>query len=121
MSPRVLCVAEKPAIAKSVAQHLSGGSLRVVSSNSNSTWRHILIAFDQRNSRNRYVKNYDFDFTFPAWGRCSVTMTSVLGHLTQLDFEPQFKGWHSCAPGRLYEVGVVNSVADVSRPLPGYT
>lgn len=40
-------------------------------------------------------------------------MTSVLGHLTQLDFERQFKGWHSCPPGRLYEVGVVNSVADV--------
>jgi DNA topoisomerase IA len=29
--PRVLCVAEKPAIAKAVAQHLSGGSMQTVS------------------------------------------------------------------------------------------
>lgn len=28
---RILCVAEKPAIAKAVAQHLSGGSMRTVS------------------------------------------------------------------------------------------
>lgn len=29
--PRILCVAEKPAIAKAVAQHLSGGSMQTVS------------------------------------------------------------------------------------------
>jgi DNA topoisomerase-3 len=29
--PRVLCVAEKPAIAKAVSQHLSGGSFQTVS------------------------------------------------------------------------------------------
>lgn len=28
---RILCVAEKPAIAKAVAQHLSGGSFQTVS------------------------------------------------------------------------------------------
>ena len=28
---RILCVAEKPAIAKAVAQHLSGGSMQTVS------------------------------------------------------------------------------------------
>ncbi|KAL1959870.1 hypothetical protein VTO42DRAFT_1015 [Malbranchea cinnamomea] len=95
MSPKILCVAEKPAIAKSIAQHLSGGSLRVRSIRGNP-----------------YVKNYDFDFTFPAWGRCSVTMTSVLGHLMQLDFEQQFRGWNSCPPGQLYEAGLVYSVAD---------
>lgn len=31
--PRVLCVAEKPAIAKAVAQHLSGGAMQTVRSN----------------------------------------------------------------------------------------
>lgn len=31
MPQQILCVAEKPAIAKSVAQHLSGGSVRTVS------------------------------------------------------------------------------------------
>lgn len=31
MAPKILCVAEKPAIAKIVATHLSGGSMRTVS------------------------------------------------------------------------------------------
>lgn len=32
MAPRILCVAEKPSIAKSVAQHLAGGQVQVVRS-----------------------------------------------------------------------------------------
>ena len=32
MVHRILCVAEKPAIAKSVAQHLSGGNVTTVGS-----------------------------------------------------------------------------------------
>lgn len=31
MAQRILCVAEKPAIAKSVANHLGGGNVNVVS------------------------------------------------------------------------------------------
>ena len=31
MVPKILCVAEKPSIAKSVAEHLSGGSMETVS------------------------------------------------------------------------------------------
>ena len=30
MAPKILCVAEKPAIAKSVAQHLAGGNVNTV-------------------------------------------------------------------------------------------
>lgn len=30
-------------------------------------------------------------------------MTSVLGHLTSVDFDAQFKGWKSCAPSQLFE------------------
>lgn len=40
MSPRILCVAEKPAIARSVAQHLSGGSMQTVSM---VMWKPVLI------------------------------------------------------------------------------
>ncbi|KAE8139314.1 DNA topoisomerase [Aspergillus pseudotamarii] len=88
--PRVLCVAEKPAIAKAVSQHLSGGSFQTIPVNGN-----------------RYVKNYVFDFNFGGpWGTCSVTMTSVIGHLTTLEFERQYKGWLSCPPGALFEAPV---------------
>ncbi|PWY73845.1 DNA topoisomerase III [Aspergillus sclerotioniger CBS 115572] len=93
---RVLCVAEKPAIAKAVAQHLSGGSFQTISIRGN-----------------QYVKNYVFDFNFGGpWGTCSVTMTSVIGHLTGLDFERQYKTWLSCPPAALFEAPVRESVAE---------
>jgi hypothetical protein len=60
------------------------------------------------------VKNYEFDFNFGgAWGNCSVTMTSVLGHLTGLDFDRQYKGWLSCPPGSLFEAPVQEAVDKV--------
>ncbi|KAJ5888423.1 hypothetical protein N7495_008464 [Penicillium taxi] len=94
MDRKILCVAEKPAIARAVATHLSGGSFQVHAINGN-----------------RYVKNFEFNFNFGgAWGNCSVTMTSVLGHLTGLDFEQQYKGWMSCPPGALFEAPVVEFV-----------
>ncbi|KAE8148702.1 DNA topoisomerase [Aspergillus avenaceus] len=91
---RVLCVAEKPAIAKAVAQHLSGGSFQTISVRGN-----------------QYVKNYVFEFNFGnTWGTCSVTMTSVIGHLTSLEFDRQYKGWLSCPPGALFEAPVHETV-----------
>ncbi|KAG2418694.1 DNA topoisomerase III [Aspergillus terreus] len=92
---RVLCVAEKPAIAKAVAQHLSGGAMQTLSIRGN-----------------QYVKNYLFEFNFGSpWGTCAVTMTSVIGHLTSLDFESHYKSWLSCPPGALFEAPVHESVA----------
>ncbi|EEP80653.1 conserved hypothetical protein [Uncinocarpus reesii 1704] len=94
MGARILCVAEKPAIAKAVAQHLSGGALRTASIRGN-----------------QYVKNYEFQFAFgPPWGNSSVTMTSVIGHLTALDFESQWRHWQSCPPGQLFDAPVAEDV-----------
>ncbi|KAL3468461.1 DNA topoisomerase [Aspergillus heterothallicus] len=87
---KILCVAEKPAIAKAVAQHLSGGRVQICNINGN-----------------QYVKNYVFDFNFGGpWGDCSVTMTSVLGHLTNLEFHNQYSTWTSCPPAELFEAPV---------------
>jgi DNA topoisomerase-3 len=62
------------------------------------------------------VKNYEFDFNFGgAWGNCSVTMTSVVGHLTGLDFDRQYKGWQSCPPGSLFEAPVQETVDKVKK------
>lgn len=93
MPQKILCVAEKPAIAKAVAQHLSGGRI---------TTHHI--------RGNQYVKNYEFDFNFRTWGNCSVVMTSVLGHLTGLDFDPAFKGWRSCQPSQLFDAPIQTTI-----------
>ncbi|KAK5956296.1 DNA topoisomerase [Knufia fluminis] len=83
---KILCVAEKPAIAKAVAGHLAGGRL---------TTHNVLGS--------QYVKNYEFTYNFPLWGNCEVTMTSVLGHLTGLDFDSRYKNWRSCPPSQLFE------------------
>lgn len=45
-------------------------------------------------------------------------MTSVVGHLTGLDFERQYKGWLSCPPGSLFEAPVKEDVDKVGLPFP---
>lgn len=89
---RVLCVAEKPSIAKSVANSLSQ---RVAT----------------RNSANKYIKNYDFDCTLAPWGQCSVTMTSVMGHLMSLEFASEYRAWRSCDPQELFGAPTVSFVS----------
>ncbi|RMJ23089.1 hypothetical protein PHISP_06040 [Aspergillus sp. HF37] len=91
---QILCVAEKPTIARTVAQHLSGGSMQTLSI-----------------PGNVYVKNYVFNYNFGnPWGSCSVTMTSVIGHLMSLDFESRYNGWGSCPPAWLFELPVFEKV-----------
>ena len=65
---KVLCVAEKPSIAKSVSAILSGAQNPA-----------------SRPGKNKYCRNYEFPFKLD--GRAvDVTFTSVLGHLTSTDF-----------------------------------
>ena len=65
---------------------------------------------------NQYVKNYAFDFNFRQWGNCSVIMTSVLGHLTNLEFDQGYRAWNSCPPSQLFEAPTHETIADVSCP-----
>lgn len=88
---KILCVAEKPSIAKEVARILSGGRVQL------------------RNSRNKYIKNYDFQFNFEQWGLCDVTMTSVLGHLMNLEYPPVYQ-WGKCVPGRLLDAQIIEVI-----------
>ncbi|MCJ1478312.1 DNA topoisomerase [Lambiella insularis] len=99
MPQKILCVAEKPAIAKAVANHLAGGRVNTRSIQGN-----------------QYIKNYEFDFTFSQpWGNCSVTMTSVIGHLNGLDFEPDYRKWNSCSPEHLFDAHVIETVDDEKK------
>lgn len=90
---KVLCVAEKPSIAKAVANILGGQQVR------------------SRETRNKYTRNYDCTFTFSEWGSCSVTVTSVAGHLFSTDFTQQHVKWYSCAPADLFEARIVTDVS----------
>lgn len=60
------------------------------------------------------MKNYEFDFAFgPPWGHCSVTMTSVIGHLTAIDFHTNYRKWGSCDPRQLFDAPIVESIDSV--------
>ncbi|RSL41743.1 hypothetical protein CEP53_012588 [Fusarium sp. AF-6] len=97
---RVLCVAEKPSISKAVAGILSGGS------------------HTTHNTRNKFIKNYSFDFDFgQRWGKCSVTMTCVTGHLTNVDFSPEYKNWSHPPPEALFNAPIVTSVYDDKKSI----
>lgn len=53
------------------------------------------------------MKNYCFDFDFGGyWGRSSVVVTSVIGHLTVTDFDAEYRGWGSCSPSDLFELPI---------------
>ncbi|KAI1340519.1 DNA topoisomerase [Xylariaceae sp. FL0016] len=99
---RVLCVAEKPSISKAVASHLSGGQ------------------FQTRPSENKYIKNYLFDYDFGhPWGRCNVTMTAVMGHVTSAVFPSEYNDWRYPPPDRLFDapvnIVVGEKMVDVAR------
>ncbi|RPB23731.1 DNA topoisomerase [Terfezia boudieri ATCC MYA-4762] len=99
--PRVFLVAEKPSIAKAVALHLSGDTI------------------SPRNTGQKYIKNYDFTFRFPAslGGECHATMSSVIGHTVGHDFEPGLRKWNSCGPEVLFDSATVKFVDEDKKPI----
>ena len=99
---KILCVAEKPAIAKAVANHLAGGRLNTVRMR-NLYHTGVSDSSQQSIRGNPYVKNYEFTFNFQPWGNCSVIMTSVLGHLTGLEFEKKYRNWRASPPSQLFD------------------
>lgn len=93
----VLNVAEKPSVAKSVAGILSKNQgLRI------------------REGRSRYNKIYEFNYSIRGQP-CHMLMTSVTGHLMELDFDERYRKWHSCDPADLYHAPVRKHVPEVTR------
>ncbi|KAF8329298.1 DNA topoisomerase [Amanita rubescens] len=82
---RVLCVAEKPSIAKSIAQILSGGR------------------FQTRQTGSQYIKNYDFEYPQT---HSHFTVTCVAGHLTNVDFTERHRSWNSCDAFDLFDAPI---------------
>ncbi|PSS22396.1 hypothetical protein M430DRAFT_49524 [Amorphotheca resinae ATCC 22711] len=100
MPGKILCVAEKPSIAKAVAGHLSGGQ------------------YQTSNTGNTYIKNYSFTFDFgPPWGNCNVVMTCVSGHLTELTFGPDYNDWSYPPPERLFDAPVRTTIDQKNRAI----
>ena len=44
-------------------------------------------------------------------------MTSVLGHLNQVEFHQDYRKWHSCSPDSLFDAPVIDDVAEDKKPI----
>ncbi|KAF6010497.1 hypothetical protein HII13_003273 [Brettanomyces bruxellensis] len=92
----VLCVAEKPSIANSVARTLSGGNVR---------------SREIKGRKGQFARNLDFTFNFPWIGSCDVTMTSVAGHVSNIDFPKDFS-WGNCEPVSLFDAPTIVKIGN---------
>lgn len=112
---KVLCVAEKPSIAKSISQVLSSGN-----------------GFQSLPGKDKYCRNFTFQYRLPpnhglgpgiapGGGFIDLVITSVKGHLLSSDFTDQYREWKSCRPSDLFTAPIQTFVhkdnADVARNL----
>ncbi|EJD53020.1 prokaryotic type I DNA topoisomerase [Auricularia subglabra TFB-10046 SS5] len=87
---KVLCVAEKPSIARSVTTILSGGQ------------------FETRATADKYTKNFDFIYR-PL--NANFTVTAVRGHLKEHDFPSDYRKWSATDPFDLFDAPVESTVS----------
>eukprot|EP00667_Euglena_gracilis_P005722 EG_transcript_5767 len=98
LPPTYLNVAEKPSVAKAVAEILSRGHFR------------------RRPGISQY--NAVFEFEAPVRGvQVRMLVTSVSGHLMNCEFPEDFKKWESCPPLALFDAPVVKFVTAESEPI----
>ena len=92
MAFRVLNVAEKNDAAKEIARIMSrGGNSR-------------------REGMSRYNKIYEYEYNL--FGRrCEMTMTSLSGHLMEIEFVVGYQKWHSCQPLALFTAPIEKKVS----------
>ena len=98
MPKKVLSVAEKPSVAKELAAILSGGNP------------------SRRSGPAKYNALWDFTTALDG-GQCQMTMTSVTGHLMELDFGDGHRKWGSCDPVELFDAPVFMGVPDEKKDL----
>ncbi|TRM65226.1 DNA topoisomerase [Schizophyllum amplum] len=93
---KILCVAEKPSISRSISQILSGGQLT------------------NRTTACKFIRNYDFAYPQRT---AHFTVTCVAGHLTAQDFVSSHRKWTSCQPIELFEAGVDTFIPDDKKAI----
>lgn len=94
----VLSVAEKPSIAKTIANTISAGNAK------------------NRPGFSKFNPCYEFCCSFSVAGlyqeqEFRMVVTSVSGHLMQLDFDDSYRSWRSCEPESLFEAPVQRTIS----------
>ncbi|CAN0107363.1 unnamed protein product [Ectocarpus fasciculatus] len=97
---KAINVAEKPSVAKELANILGGGNSR------------------RRQGRSQYNPIFEFD-NCPMMGQSvNMKITSVTGHLMELEFaEPYGKKWGACQPVELFTAPLIRYVKDDKKEL----
>lgn len=90
----LLCVAEKPSVAKTASIILSKGK------------------FKREETKDKYIKNYFFQSTYKN-EEVDVIFTSVKGHLFSLGFPDEMSNWYKVDPYDLFSCSVVWEKIDV--------
>lgn len=98
---KILCVAEKPSIAKSLAEILASDG------------------FSSRPGKDKYCRNFDLSYRWQGAGWADMTITSVRGHLTENDFTERHRKWYSCDPLSLFEAPMETRTSKVSGRAEG--
>lgn len=97
---RVLSVAEKPSVAKKLAQILCPNGAR----------------FSVRNGPSKYNKNFEFPMQLQGQ-RVDMVVTSVTGHLMEVAFDSSLRQWGSCNPAHLFDAPVHKQVPDDKKDI----
>lgn len=87
---RFLNVAEKPSMARQIASCLSDGK------------------FTTSDGVNKFCKNFQFSCKVGNTVQ-EMIMTSVLGHLSNIDFSSQYSNWHKVDPEALFQAEIIES------------
>ncbi|XP_034311164.2 DNA topoisomerase 3-alpha isoform X1 [Magallana gigas] len=99
---KVLNVAEKNDAAKTIANVISRGSAK------------------KREGFSKFNKIYEFNYNILN-KNCLMMMTSVSGHLLEMDFVGQYNKWYSCSPLSLFDLPIEkkcpDKFADIKRTL----
>ena len=87
-TPVVLSVAEKPSVAKEIAQVLGEGRQT------------------RSSGPERRCPIWSFECTMAGYGTVSMRVTSVMGHLQGADFAPQYRSWETTNPLDLFDAPI---------------
>ena len=90
---KVLNVAEKNDAAKNIANIMSGGRA------------------NRAEGYSHFNKIYEFDYMVQGQ-QAEMVMTSLSGHLLNMEFAPQYRKWYSCNPVALFDAPLAKGVGE---------
>jgi DNA topoisomerase-3 len=71
-------------------------------------------SMQSRAGRSPYNRVFEFNYSINGHA-CRMLVTSITGHLMELEFEDRFRRWHSYDPADLFHAAVRKSVPQVCR------